>query len=185
MLQQKIAVAVLAVFTTLAMAACQQGDRATATQFLANLAEYEGMHFQGVTDYDHTPEAPFGDERLVIRFISAQPDEVRIALDVGENRSRTWVLTLEEHGLLLKHDHRHPDGTPEDRTMYGGYAAPGGTAQRQSFPADLFTAESIPEASTNIWTMQIDRDRQEFMYDLTRHGRPRFRAVFDLSRDVR
>ena len=53
---------------------------------------------------------------------------------VGEDRSRTWILTLSEKGLLFKHDHRHPDGTPDKITMYGGWAAEGGTAYLNVFP---------------------------------------------------
>lgn len=175
---------IVVVAVTCQLAACKARQNAHDA-FLLNLGEYVGRHFEGSTDLDHTPDPPFGDERLVIRFLSADADEVRIALDVGENRSRTWVLTRVANGLLLKHDHRYPDGTPEERTMYGGYTAPGGTEWCQSFPADQYTATLIPEAHTNVWTMQLDRDSQQFMYDLTRHGRPRFRAVFDLSRDVR
>ena len=70
--------------------------------------------------------------------------EIRIPFRVGEDRSRTWVLTLTDGGLLFRHDHRHADGTPDKVTMYGGLAAPDGTPLRQSFPADAETARLIP-----------------------------------------
>jgi len=109
--------------------------------------------------------------------------EIRVPFHVDEDRSRTWVLTRSDAGLLLKHDHRHEDGTPEELTMYGGWARDGGTSLRQSFPADEQTAKMLPAAATNVWTLELEPGRR-FVYDLTRHGQPRFRAEFDLSRPL-
>ena len=40
---------------------------------------------------------------------------------VGEDRSRTWIVSVLSDGRLrLKHDHRHEDGEPDAITMYGG-----------------------------------------------------------------
>jgi hypothetical protein len=112
--------------------------------------------------------------------LEATPGGARIALDVGEDRSRVWHLTRPPRGRLhLRHDHRDPDGTPHQVTDYGGHAAPGGSPRRQRFPADAHTARIIPEAATNIWTIEYTSER--LVYDLTRHGEPRFRAVFDLT----
>ncbi|MBA2436542.1 MAG: hypothetical protein H0V54_15925, partial [Chthoniobacterales bacterium] len=83
-------------------------------------------------------------------------------------------------GLRLKHDHRHPDGTPDKQTNYGGWATNDGTATRQQFPADEETAALIPEAATNIWTLEIDREKRTFLYALERNKAPRYRAVFAL-----
>ena len=115
-------------------------------------------------------------------------NEVRIPFAVGEDRSRTWVLTRTADGVRLKHDHRHEDGTPDRRTNYGGDSAPGGTAERQSFPADaeskaLFVADGIPQSVTNVWTVEI-QPGQAFVYQLRRPDR-HFRVGFDLSRPVR
>lgn len=90
-------------------------------------------------------------------------------------------MTLNDQGLLPKHDHRRPDGTPDEITMYGGWAAPGGTSFMQRFPADPETAELLPDAATNVWVFQIDNKTTQFTYDLERHGQPRYRAVFDLN----
>ena len=40
-------------------------------------------------------------------------DAIRIPFHVGEDRSRTWVVTRTANGLRLKHDHRHEDGSEE------------------------------------------------------------------------
>jgi hypothetical protein len=79
----------------------------------------------------------------------------------------------------LVHDHRHADGTPDEITMYGGWAAPEGTAQRQRFPADSDTRKLIPEAATNVWMVEIDKEKQQLVYYLERHNEP-YRAVFKM-----
>ncbi len=107
-------------------------------------------------------------------------DEIRIPFRVGEDKSRTWILSLDDRGLLFKHDHRHADGTPDKVTMYGGWAAPEGTAHRQQFPADSDTRKLIPEAATNVWVIEMDKEKQQLVYYLERHNEPRYRAVFKL-----
>jgi hypothetical protein len=82
--------------------------------------------------------------------------------------------------LLLKHDHRHANGTPDEVTMYGGWATEG-DATRQRFAADEETAKLIPDAATNVWTIEIDTARQRLTYALERHSQPRYKAVFHLK----
>jgi hypothetical protein len=60
-------------------------------------------------------------------------DEIQIPLHVGENRSRTWILTRTAEGLRLKHDHRLEDGSDDPVTQYGGDTAADGTP----WPAEL------------------------------------------------
>jgi hypothetical protein len=108
-------------------------------------------------------------------------DTIRIPFHVGENRSRTWVLTRTEAGLRLKHDHRHEDGSEDSVTQYGGDTRDAGTAGRQEFHADSLTAALIPAARTNVWTIELVPG-ERFVYALRREGTERrFRAEFDLS----
>jgi hypothetical protein len=51
----------------------------------------------------------------------------------------------------------------------------------QRFPADAETAKLIPEAATNVWTLQIVPEKQQFTYSLERHAEPRYRALFNLK----
>jgi hypothetical protein len=103
---------------------------------------------------------------------------------VGENRSRTWVISRTADGLRLKHDHRHEDGTPEELTWYGGDTAVFGEPHRQEFPADAETATMLPAAATNVWTVEV-RPGQVFAYALRREGTERrLRVDFDLTRPV-
>ena len=107
--------------------------------------------------------------------------EIRIPFWVGEDKSRTWIITLNNKGLLFKHDHRHADGTPDKITNYGGFAADNGTKLIQKFPADADTAKLIPEAATNVWTLQTDERKKRFMYQLERDDKLRYRAFFKLK----
>jgi hypothetical protein len=66
--------------------------------------------------------------------------------------------------------------------MYGGWAAVEGTVYRQRFPADSATKKLIPEAATNVWTVEIDKEKKQLVYYLERDNKPRYRAVFKLKR---
>lgn len=151
------------------------------TAFFQNIKKLCGQRFEGATEFPADPDHPLAGKKLVITVDSCSDTEIRIPFHVGEDRSRTWILRLDKEGLLFKHDHRHADGTPDEVTMYGGWATPAGTAYRQRFPADAETKKLIPEAATNIWTVEMDKDRREMVYYLERHGKPRYRAVFKMT----
>ncbi len=153
--------------------------------FLANVRELCGNTYLGEPVYPlDDPEHPFYNQPILLSFSVCEEYRVFMPLQVGDNTSRAWQLTLTEEGLLLKHDHRHEDGTPEDLSMYGGFATDEGTALSQFFPADDETAEMLPEASTNVWNMVIHPDEGIFEYILHRHGNLRFHAVIDISEPV-
>ena len=122
-------------------------------------------------------------KRLVMHVRECKPGEIRIPFHVGDDRSRTWVLTRTAAGLRLKHDHRHEDGKPDSITWYGGDTRGRGAVNSQSFPADVHTISLNPVYGTNVWTMEIEPGR--FVYDLIRVGtNRRFRVEFDLMRAV-
>lgn len=119
----------------------------------------------------------------VLRVHVAECDEDRIDLnlyrDGGDTWHATWIVTRQEPGLHLYHDHigekEYPEGE-EPLTGYGGFADNSGTATVQYFPADEHTAEILPEAATNVWMIQMDLDNGRLVYYLERHDAPRFRA---------
>jgi hypothetical protein len=152
--------------------------------FWASLQAICGQAFEGQLAEAPAGDATFAHQRLVMHVRECRNGEILIPFHVGENRSRTWVLTRTSTGLRLKHDHRHADGTPEELTQYGGDTAGRGTAWRQEFPADAFTAEVLPVAATNVWTVEV-LPGQLFIYALRREGTDRrFRIEFDLTRPV-
>src|SRR5690606_28728519 len=127
----------------------------------------------------------FADATIVMHVRECDVDTLRISLHVGEDRSRTWVITRSGDGLRLKHDHRHADGSPDAVTMYGGDTVDGGTATRQEFPVDAesvatFEREGLAASVTNTWAMELEPDAV-FRYELSRPGGRLFRLEFDLE----
>lgn len=140
---------------------------------------YEGKITEGGKEGDG-----FVGERLIMHVSSCDKKTIRIPFFVGENKSRTWVLTLEENQhIKLKHDHRHPDGSEEEVTQYGGTSTNTGLSNLQMFPADVETTALLPQAATNVWWITIDEN--EFSYNLRRLGSDRvFTVVFDLTKEI-
>lgn len=148
--------------------------------FFETVRKLCGRQFEGETVFPSDVNHPMVGKKLVARVETCHDKEIRIPFQVGEDKSRTWLLTMTNEGLLLKHDHRHADGTPDPITNYGGLATTSGTQFRQNFPADAATAKLIPEASTNIWTLEIIPEKQQLMYYLERNGQPRYKALLVL-----
>ncbi|HVH39532.1 MAG TPA: hypothetical protein VM764_05885 [Gemmatimonadaceae bacterium] len=171
----------LAALAFSAAAACV--GRAPADKFLASLAAHCGKAYEGRIVNPQPADTAFAKERLVMHVRGCDADSLRIPFHVGDDRSRTWVLTRTAAGVRLKHDHRHEDGSEDRVTQYGGDSREGGTTTLMDFPADSFTADLLPTARTNIWTVEITPT--EFVYQLRREGSDRlFRVVFDLTQPV-
>jgi hypothetical protein len=137
---------------------------------------YEGVITEGATD-------DFKGKLLVMHIISCKQGEIKIPFHVGENRSRTWVLTKKEKNITLKHDHRHEDGSEDKVTQYGGTSTNSGSANMQIFPADEETVKTIPAAFGNVWWITVDEN--SFTYNLRRIGSDRlFTVKFDLTKPV-
>ena len=164
-----------------AVAAPSPSDTGAAPLFFQNVRKLCGQRFEGATEFPlDEPGHALAGKKLVISVEQCSETEIRIPLQAGEDKSRTWILTLHDGRLLLKHDHRHADGTPDKVTMYGGWAVEG-DANRQRFAADSDTARLIPEAATNVWTLEIDAAQAQLIYALERHSQPRYKAVFNLK----
>jgi hypothetical protein len=166
-------------------AAPAESVAAPADRFFKALQGLCGRRLTGVIVADRPPPAaddPFIGRALEMHVRDCSAHEVRIPFAVGEDRSRTWIVTRTATGLRLKHDHRHKDGTPDVLTMYGGDTAAPGTAQRQSFPADaetlaLFKAQDRAVSLTNVWSLELV-EGQHFVYELARPTGRLFRVKF-------
>lgn len=157
-------------------------------QFFARLTALCGQAFEGGVVSPATElDTEMASERLVMHVRDCSDDVIRIPFHVGEDRSRTWVITRTDAGLRLKHDHRHEDGSEDVLTQYGGDTAGEGTAQRQEFPVDqfsidLFNNNDAAVSTTNVWAMEVVPD-QLFAYELRRENRF-LRADFDLTQPI-
>ena len=149
-----------------------------------------GQAFAGRVAVDTPAPAaadPFARQPLVMHVRQCSQRELRIGFHVGDDRSRTWVITRTGSGLRLKHDHRHADGSSDTVTMYGGDTAGPGSASRQTFPVDagsqaMFTREGRAVSNRNVWAMELEPGR-ELVYELARPQRL-FRVEFDLRKPV-
>lgn len=146
-----------------------------------SLAELDGKSFGGRMVYpdkpDHDMNKPM---KITVQVVSE--DEIRVPFQVGEDRSRTWILRRSSEGISLKHDHRHADGTPDELTNYGGVDTTQLLGRQLIFPADDETKAMLPEATTNVWSFRLSPDGKQLFYYLERHKESRFEAQFDLSR---
>jgi hypothetical protein len=168
--------------------AAQQEEvaQAPADVFLARLNALCGQRFEGKVVTSDPLDANFANSRLLMHVRDCSPSGVRIPFHVGEDKSRTWVLTRTDAGLRLKHDHRHDDGTEDELSQYGGDTAVAGTVTRQEFPADefskeLFLTKGNPASVTNVWA--VEAADAMFAYELRRPERF-FRVEFDLTKPV-
>ncbi|MET0808607.1 MAG: hypothetical protein ABWX93_07610 [Pseudoxanthomonas sp.] len=182
---------------TLSLGGCVTSAGSTAAgmrpvdAFYQHVASLCGQSFAGRIVADTPAPAapdPFAGKALVMNVRECSDGELRVPFHVGDDHSRTWVITRQTGGLRLKHDHRHADGSADATTMYGGDTRQAGTARRQAFPVDaesiaLFGERGMQASMTNTWAMEITPG-SEFVYELSRPGGRLFRVSFDLSRPV-
>ena len=151
-----------------------------------------GKAFAGSITADTAPNPDFTGKTMLMHVRSCEADRIRIPFFVGENRSRTWVLTRKGNRIELKHDHRHEDGKSDKVTMYGGTTTNEGMATRQFFPADDETvhvvappAGNAPSAAANVWWIDLVPG-EHFSYNLRRLGGDRlFTVRFDITKEVK
>jgi hypothetical protein len=159
-------------------------QEAPGGRFWTSLQALCGSAFDGRVVEAPPADTTFAGKTLTMHVRECTPTVIRIPFHVGEDRSRTWVLTRTPSGIRLKHDHRHEDGTEDKVSQYGGDSRAGATPNKIEFPADAQTVGIIPEAKTNVWTVELEPGKT-FVYALRREGTDRrFRIEFDLGKKV-
>lgn len=158
-------------------------DTLGVDQFWQQLKRHCGKTYEGTVTSGATANDGFSGKRLIMHVLSCSDDQLLIPFNVGENRSRTWILTKKMDKIELKHDHRHEDGSKDAVTMYGGTSTNTGLPGIAMFPADQQTVQTIPAAATNIWWMTINQNT--FTYNLRRIGSDRlFTVTFDVTKPI-
>ena len=162
-------------------------DVASTQSFDDRLRPLCGKAYEGrITSPIVPADEAFAGQRRVMHVRECASDTIRIPFHVGDDRSRTWVLSRTETGYRLKHDHRHEDGSEDRVTQYGGDSTGAPGDPRQTFPADAFTKDLLRREGNaagvdNVWA--IEHRPGLFTYELRRPGRF-FRVEFDLTRPV-
>jgi len=160
-------------------------DKDTTQQiFWKELTLLCGKSFEGSIIAGPANDTTFAGKKLIMHVRKCTENEIKIPFFVGNDSSRTWVLTRTDNGIQLKHDHRHKDGSPDKVTMYGGHTSNFGSKIRQIFPADQETAEMLPAATGNVWWIDI-HPGESYIYNLRRVNTDRLFSVrFDLKKPV-
>lgn len=163
---------------------------APADAFMQRIAQHCGQAFAGKVVTNEPPQEndAFAGKELIMHVRECETGELKVPFHVGDDRSRTWVITRTATGVRLKHDHRHEDGTPDATTMYGGESSAPGTELRQEFPVDEESQANFAKANnvasqSNTWAMEVEPGRR-FLYELSRPSGRLFKVEFDLSKPV-
>ncbi|XOV79973.1 MAG: hypothetical protein ACFHVJ_03215 [Aestuariibacter sp.] len=183
---KQIVILLLAVFSLQVLATpAPLVSIASQDAFFNSIKAHCGKAYEGKVVTDNVG-GTFAGQRLVMHVRECSEREIQIPFHVGDDASRTWLLTKTGAGLMLKHDHRNKDGSYHDSTMYGGHTTDAGYAQVQSFPVDayskqLFIDSGITASTDNVWQMMIYPNR--FIYRLVRPARE-IQVDFDLTQPV-
>ncbi len=176
--------ALAAALPLMLMAAPVQAQSGTVDEYWARLQALCGQAFEGTLLQAPAGDTSFEGQRLVMHVRSCEENRIRIPFVVGDDLSRTWVLTRDGDRIELRHDHRHQDGSEDEVTQYGGFTPNPGSSHTQIFPADQQTFDTIPNAFPNVWLMSVEPG-ERFTYAVWRLGTERaYRVSFDLSRSV-
>ena len=155
------------------------------------LAALCGNAYAGELVSNDEADADLAGEPMVMHVRRCEENRLEVPFHIGENRSRTWVLTRPESGaetgLHLQHDHRHEDGSEDVVTLYGGVTEEPGSETVQLFPVDdysiqLFEREGLSASVVNVWSMELIPG-ERFSYILRRPNR-HFQVDFDLSETI-
>ncbi|PKP36875.1 MAG: hypothetical protein CVT98_06895 [Bacteroidetes bacterium HGW-Bacteroidetes-15] len=153
----------------------------TQQLFLKNLASLCGKSFGGTEAFVMEGRESWANKKFVMHVTLCDSNEVHIPFHLDNDHSRTWKFIMEDEGLRFRHDHRHPDGTPEDQNLYGGYADGNGTALKQFFPADQYTYDLLGDGINRQWNVILSDDLSLLSYQLLYAGELVFQADFDLT----
>ncbi len=153
--------------------------------FFDNLSALCGKTFEGRQVYMQEGRESWDGMRMVMKVDICMPNAIHIPFHLDEDHSRTWMFLNEDGRLRFRHDHRHEDGTPEDVTLYGGYADEDrGTPFFQVFPADEYTIDLLERGLGAEWVAELSSDLSVFSYQLFYQEELLFQADFDLTREI-
>jgi len=155
--------------------------------FFDSLAVHCGNAYQGgLTTAPPGDDMITFDDILVVHFRECEenllkvPFHIQTVADGNWNRSRTWLFTRHEDGLELRHDHRKPDGSEDEVTMYGGFQYGVNEAGVQIFQSVPRTEES---GIFRGWRIEIEPNVR-YTYGTVRGDEWSWRIDFDLTTPI-
>jgi hypothetical protein len=183
-------VRILAIACVLAVAGCSTTPLApptAAAAFFINMTKLCGKSFAGRLAAGDASDADFAKADMRAHVRQCSDTEIRIAFVVGDDKSRTWIISKVGVGLRLKHRHMLNEGTEDHVSQYGGDTQNTGSATRQEFPVDdfskqMFMNEGRAVSTTNVWAFEL-KSGESLTYELSRPNRL-FRVEFDLAKTL-
>lgn len=156
-------------------------------QFFSQIKAHCGKAYLGKVLKGNASDQAMREQSLVMHVRECSDSELKVPFHIGDDRSRTWIISKTTDGLQLKHDHRHADGSADKITMYGGTTIAKGTENSQYFPADqfskaMFIANNMTASTGNTWLIEIIPGKV-LRYGLKREGRE-FMVEFDLTKAI-
>lgn len=127
-----------------------------------------------------------GTEELIVHWRECHDTLMRVPFHVEKeddgswDRSRTWVYMRHAGSLELRHDHRHEDGTPDERNWYGASTISAGAGNWQEFILPDRTAD---DGARLGWRIEIVPG-ERYTYGTIRGDEYSWRVDFDLTREV-
>jgi hypothetical protein len=152
--------------------------------FMDNLRTLCGKSFLGEETYMAEGRESWAHKKFVMHVTICEDNRIHIPFHLDDDHSRTWMFLVEDGRLRFRHDHRHPDGSPEDLTLYGGYADGAGTAFIQHFPADAYTVKILQDTLGRQWDIAMADNLSIMTYQLRYDKKLVFEASFDLLNPI-
>ncbi len=152
--------------------------------FLGHLRSLCGKSFAGNETFMAEGRESWSQFDFVMHITVCEADRVHIPFHLSDDHSRTWIFVVEDGRLRFRHDHRHADGTPEEQTLYGGYADGNGTPFVQHFPADDYTVKLLNDTVGRKWTVILAEDLSNMKYQLSYSDELIFEGTFDLTEPI-
>lgn len=185
-------------FSLLIVSSCTMNNQQQATEksndssqlsveeqaFMNNLRSLCGKSFAGEQSYMAEGRESWAHFDFVMHVTVCEEDKVHIPFHLSNDHSRTWQFLVEDGRLRFRHDHRHEDGSPEDQTLYGGYADGTGNEFVQYFPADDYTRQLLNDTLGRKWTIVLAEDLSTMKYQLSYHDQLIFEGTFDLNKPM-
>lgn len=163
-------------------------DSPAFVRFFNNLAmECENAYAGGLQVQPDHIDMFTGTEGMQMHFRECHEDHLKIPFHIENeadgrwDRSRTWILTLHEDGLELRHDHRKPDGTDDEVTMYGGFSVGEGTAYEQRFRSGPRTEEA--DGAFRGWRIEY-APQEHYTYGTIWEDEWNIMVQFDLTKTI-
>jgi len=144
--------------------------------FWNNLSAHCGRAYPGyaavIVPGDARRDSLYAGKEMVAHFRQCFDDRLLIPGHIGDDRSRTWILSRVDGGLDLRHDHRNPDGTDASNTMYGASTIDAGMPLRQDFVrvegVGRWVLELVPGERFSYGNHNDQEWLVRFDFDLTR-----------------